>query len=43
MELAGKPPVADMAAGLGLVGSCMVQQRKVEQRVDLMSGVSVSM
>jgi len=36
MELAEKPPVADMAAELGLVGSRMVQQGKVEQRVDLM-------
>ncbi|OCL14855.1 NAD(P)-binding protein [Glonium stellatum] len=36
MELAEKPPVADMAAELGLVGSRMVYQGKVEQRVDLM-------
>ena len=36
MELAEKPPVADMAAGLGLVGSRMVEQRKAEQRVGLM-------
>ena len=36
MELAEKPPVADMAAELGLVGSRMAQQGKVERRVDLM-------
>lgn len=41
MELAEKPPVADVAAELGLVGSRIVQLGKVEQRVDLMSGVSV--
>ena len=36
MELAEKPPVTDMATELGLVGSRMEQQGKVEQRVDLM-------
>ena len=36
MELAEKLPVAGMAAELGLVGGRMVQQGKVEQRVDLM-------
>jgi hypothetical protein len=43
MELVEKPPVADMAPGLGLVGSRIVQQGKAELRVDPMKGVSVRM